>query len=71
MKETLSFRADPALRRRIVMLSKASGLKKNTIIEKCIEAHLPTFEEKYAQELLAMGRYPSNRPGQHHRLNEK
>jgi predicted DNA-binding protein len=73
MKKTQSFRVDPELVKRLEILAKGSRIKKGTLIEMCIEKHLPDLEAKYAdevanlieKELLAQKKHRSTFPSHH------
>ena len=54
MKESQSFRLLEELGSRLENLAKASRVKKGTLIEMCIETHLPELEKRYAKELAAL-----------------
>lgn len=54
MKKQMSLKLSAPLAQRLQNTAAASRLKKNTIIEMCIETHLPVLERQYAEELLAL-----------------
>ena len=51
MKKTVGFRLDPESNQRLDNLARATRIKKNTLIEMCIETHLPVLETKYADDI--------------------
>jgi predicted DNA-binding protein len=54
MKKTQSFRLSDELMKRLEILAAASRIKKGTLIEMCIERHLPALEEKYAEDIAKL-----------------
>lgn len=54
MKQTQSFRLAENLVMRLENLATASRIKKGTLIEMCIEEHLPHLEQKYKDELAKL-----------------
>jgi predicted DNA-binding protein len=51
MKKMVSFRLSPEMIERVERISRATRIKKTTILEMCIEMDLPRLEERYAREL--------------------
>lgn len=63
-KKMVSFRMSPEMQKRIDAISRATRLKKTTILEMCVEQELPYLEAKYAKEIAAQGeptKYPQHR----------
>ncbi len=54
MKESQSFRLLQELGARLDTLATASRVKKGTLIEMCIEMHLPELEKRYAKEIAEL-----------------
>ena len=54
MKKPVSIKLSLEMVARVENLARGSQLKKNTVIEICIEKHLPVMEARYADELRAL-----------------
>jgi len=51
MKKQIGLKLSPEMTIRLSLLMEASGLKRNTIIERAVALHLPELEKRYAREL--------------------